>query len=413
VSAAVRPGTDSSGFNWTVWPYTLDNGSPGVWQSQDFGEKAYLAELPRGLWEVPVYMVYVPDNGLQQTIADRMRTEITTEDTSWIGDRVREITAFDFNTFLYARMTRAEWVQVMKYNFLIRYHGNRAPLTFGAHPEEFSARYDTEVLSQANNVDFQDVLDYNRYSDRKAAVIEFVDWVKDNYPDDVYFLSGKQMVEYMKSPFDKDGNPVGADALATPKSEDLFAQLGDWVVNHDTLGSNATVTVIDHNSLEIDFTIGNIDEANELYPFVDAAAYFAPGSFANVSHIDIVYETDAPIRVRLLTDEATGPLPMQALLAGVGGERAVRIRIKDFAPDPYQDPERIASAGFVDAAYMSQVVGLSFEAAATRDQLSYKTKIKRIVVHGLDSVSSKPAEGKVVQRVRKARPSFRPHRELR
>ncbi len=39
ISAAVLPGTDQRGFKWIPWPYTLDNGSPGVWQSQDYGEK--------------------------------------------------------------------------------------------------------------------------------------------------------------------------------------------------------------------------------------------------------------------------------------------------------------------------------------------------------------------------------------
>jgi len=408
VTAATRPGTDQTGFKWTTWPYTLDNGSPGAWQSQDFGEKAYLQDYPRGLWEVPVYMMYVPDNGLQQRIATRMRDEITDEDDSWIGTHIREITAFDFNTFLYARLRKEEWVEIMKWTFLVRYHGNRAPMTFGAHPEEFSRRYDTEVLIQANNRDFLDVLTYNTYRDRKAAVAEFVQWVKTNYPNDVYFLSGKQLVDYMQHPFDKRGNPVAADALATPASADLFTRQATWDVNHDALGSNATVQVIDADEMTIDFTVGRTNEAAMQYPFVDVSSYFPRGSWSNVSHIDIVYEAGAPFRVRLLTEEADNLLHMQVLLAGVGGERKARLRIKDFTPDPYADPAALRTAGFVDAAYMAKVIGLSFESASTKDNTSYQVKIKRLIIHGLGPATGSTRNAPVrpvVERARGHRPA--------
>jgi hypothetical protein len=398
VTAAVLPGTDTRGHKWTVWPHTLDHGSPGSWQSQDFGEKAYLANLPKGLWEVPVYMLYIPDNGLQEEIATRMKREITTEDTSWIGDKVREITAFDFNTFLYARMRKAEWVEVMKYNFLLRYNGNRAPLTFGAHPEQFSARYDREVLSQPNNADFADVLTYNTFQDRKDAVREFVTWVKQNYPDDVYFMSGKQLVEYMKAPFDKTGKPVAADALATPGTEKLFELQPEWVVNKDDIGSDATIAI---NGLgaTVDFTIGRTDEAAGKYPFVDVATYFAAGTLGHVSHIDLVYEAAGPFRLRLLQEE-TGPLSMQVLLSGGTGERKARLRMKDFMPDNYAPAAKIAAAGFVNTAYMDKVIGLSLEAAATKDRTSFQVKIKRIVVHGLaDSQSLAKARARAPSRL--------------
>jgi len=381
VTAVTKPSAAQQGFKWITWPHTLDNGSPGAWQSQDFDEKHYLVDFPKGLWEVPVYMIYLPDNGLQQRIAQRMIQEITTEPTDWVGDRVREITAFDFNTFLYARLKKAEWVEAMKHTFLARYNGNRAPMTFGAHPEEFSTRYDTEVLSQANNVDFQDVLTYNKFSDRKAAVKEFVAWVKANYPD-VYFMSGKQLVDYMQHPFDKQGNPVAADVVAGPPVENLFQKFATWEVTKDTLGSDATVDIAGPGAMNIMFKIGRKDEAHDMYPFVDVATSFPKGTLGAVSHIDIVYETEAPIRVRLLTDEADRLLPMQALLSGVGGERAARIRIKDFTPDPYQDPTAIASHDFVDAAYMAKVVGISFESASVKDNRMFNVKIKRVIVHG-------------------------------
>jgi hypothetical protein len=389
VTAAVQPGTDSRGFNWTVWPHTLDNGNPGAWQSQDFGEKQYLEDFPRGLWESPVYMLYVPDNGLQQSIASRMKAEITSEDTSWIGTHVREITAFDFNTFLYARLTKDEWVEIMKYNFLLRYNGNRAPMTFGAHPAEFSARYDnTVILQQPGNEDFHDVLNYNTYQDRKEAVLTFLDWVQDEYGDDTWILSNQELIAYMKAPYDKNGDPVADDTLATPTCNNPFDLLPGWTVDKDALGSDAVPTVVDGNSLDITFTVGQNNEAAGDYAWVDVASYFQAGALANVSHIDVVYEAEAPFRIRLLPESG---MSMQALLSGGPGERKARVRIKDFRPDPYASANDIAEAAFVDADYMAGVSGLAFESASTVDGTTFEVHIRRLVIHGLGEAASPAA----------------------
>ena len=42
------------GFNWIPWPYTLDNGSPGIWNQQVTGDKKWVTNYPTGIWEVPV-----------------------------------------------------------------------------------------------------------------------------------------------------------------------------------------------------------------------------------------------------------------------------------------------------------------------------------------------------------------------
>jgi hypothetical protein len=407
VTAAVKSGTDQEGFKWVVWPYSLDNGSPGAWQSQDFGEKAYLNQFPKGLWEVPVYMLYIPDDGLQETIAQRMKTEITSEDTSWVGEKVREITAFDFNTFLYARMTKAEWVRVMKYNFLMRYNGNRAPMTFGAHPEQFSSRYDREVLSQANNVDFQDVLTYNTYQDRKDAVKEFVKWVKDNYPNDAYFMSGKELIDFMKAPFDKGGDSVGPDKPATPASDNLFQVAHEWVVNKDDLGSSAKVDVTDGNTIDIEFKLGADNEAQEEYAFASVSSYFTKGALAKVSHFDLVYEATSPFRMRLYPEDENA-LSMQVLLAGTG-ETVARVRVKDFRPDNYSDAAQIGAADFVGEDFMKNVAGIAFDAAPGTASRDFSVKIKRIVVHGLSvgSDRARPLGKSVAPTAARLRRSFK------
>ena len=61
------------------------------------------------------------------------------------------------------------------------------------------------------------------------------------------------------------------------------------------------------------------------------------------------------------------------------------------APLAAQAEDKI-SYNFVDAAYMSQVTGLSFESAATVHESSFQVRIDRIIVHGLGgSASLQPA----------------------
>ena len=54
VSAAVDANTaGQQGFNWFPWPYTLDNGSPGIWNQQSGGSQQWITNFPTGLWETP------------------------------------------------------------------------------------------------------------------------------------------------------------------------------------------------------------------------------------------------------------------------------------------------------------------------------------------------------------------------
>ena len=121
----------------------------------------------------------------------------------------------------------------------------------------------------------------------------------------------------------------------------------------------------------------------------------APGSLKNVSHIDIKYNTQIPFRIRLLTSD--GSTSVTALLAGVGGDRLARIRIKDFFPGPEATEAQVAAAALVDSTYMAKVTGIAFESAATMAAPSgtpgtfvggmYTTKIEQITLHGVATTS--------------------------
>ena len=397
VDAATQADTDmKKGFNWIPWPYTLDHGSPGIWQQQWDGDKPWVINYPQGVWEVPVYMLHVPaKNNLGKTIADTMlaadkdctfpadlppsmRTHCYLgQDEVTPGDVIKEITAFDFNTFIYGRLTPAQFLTVMKHSFLVRFYGNRAPLTYGAHPIEYTSPYDTYTLGmQANNYGYRNVLKYSTYTTRQQAMRDFVKWITSDpvFSKETYFLSGSQLVEYMKNPFDKTGAKVMPDAVATPDSNGVFTRL-KWTTDH------ATITPVDGNSADVTFDVGVPDG-----PPVGVSAGVTQGSLKNVSHIDIKYSSDVPFRVRLLTSDGDTP-SVTALLAGVGTtDRVARIRVKDFFVGP-EAPAAVAKAAtLVDANYMAKVTGIAIESAhtaVTGGNKKFTTHIRQLTLHGV------------------------------
>jgi hypothetical protein len=397
IDAAVAADTaNKKGFNFLPWPYTLDNGSPGIWNQQATGDKKWVQNFPTGVWEVPVYEVYVP-GALGKTIADRMLASDNPSNCTFPagtpsdqmkhcylsdgelnpGDSVKEVTGFDFNTFVYCRFTHDDWLAVLKHSFLERYYGNRAPLTYGAHPIEYTAIYDSFTLEQqANNFGYRDVIKYNVYSARQQAMTDFVQWIKSDptLSKDTYFLSAKQLVDYMNKPFDKTGQPAPADAVATPASNGIFTRL-KWV------GSGATIKTVSGNAADIVFTVASPDTP------VRVTAGVAEGSLAKLSHIDVSYNSDVPFRIRLQTSD--GSVSTTALLAGTKSDRVARIRIKDFFPGIETASDQLLAAGLVDAGYAAKVTGISFESAATQvtGAGTFNTHIKQITLHGADTAS--------------------------
>src|SRR5207302_1224694 len=109
-----------------------------------------------------------------------------------------------------------------------------------------------------------------------------------------------------------------------------------------------------------------------------------PGALAGVSHIDIKYSTEVPFRVRLLTSSG---ISTTVLLAGVGGDRLARIRVKDFFPGPEASAAEVGGAALVDGAYMGKVEGIAFESAATAvtGAKSFNTHIEQITLHGVNT----------------------------
>jgi len=156
---------------------------------------------------------------------------------------------------------------------------------------------------------------------------------------------------------------------AGPDSNGVFTRL-TWT------GNGATLNAVDGNSADITFNTVSVTAP------VSVVAGVVPGSLKGVSHIDIKYNTEAPFRIRLLAD---GAASTTVLLAGVGGDRVARLRVKDFTPGPEATQDEMTSATLVDAAYMAKVNGIVFEVAATpvTGIKPFNTHIKQLTLHGV------------------------------
>jgi hypothetical protein len=398
IAAAVAADTTGAkvGYNWFPWPYTLDNGSPGVWNQQVNGDESYVTNFPAGLWEVPVYELYVPTKD-GTTIANQMIAADSdcvlpttgappgpgqhcylSDGEVPAGSAITEVTGFDFNAFIYSRMTPAQWTDTMQHTFLLHYYGDRAPVTYGAHPVEYTSPYDSYTLeTQANNYGYRDVIKYSTYDKRQAALTGFIQWIVNDpvLSKDTYFMSAGQLVDFMQKPFDKTGQPVAADTVASPDSNGLFTL--SWA------GQGATISTVSGNAANIVFTVAS---ASDDPVYVNASV--PSGSLSAVSHIDIKYSSEVPFRIRLLTE--SGTVSTTVLLAGTGGDRLARIRIKDFFPGPEATQSEFTSfKGPVDATYMGKVNGIQIESAATTvtGAKGFNTKIEQITLHGVATSS--------------------------
>lgn len=157
-------GTGNGGnFNW---PYTLDNGSPG---ETGAGNHA-------GLWEIPTHYV-VRTTGLKVVGLDY---------NMWVKK------AAPYNG---AEMTKDEFLSTLKNTLDLRYNGNRAPFTFGAHSDYYSPT--NNVANNACTATWQE---------RRAALKAFIDYALSK--PDVRFVTTKDIIAWMRKPVALNPTPL-------------------------------------------------------------------------------------------------------------------------------------------------------------------------------------------------------------
>lgn len=167
-----------------VWPYTLDNGSPGAdlaWWSPNVGEHP-------GLWTLPLHVLQVvPDEltahyGLHYSLLDKIHQTLAK-----FNFKGNKLSAFDYNLFanddwMYA-LTKDEALAVLKYNLDRRLAGNRAPMTLGFHTDYLSS-YELPNMTATTAAERREVVDeFLAYATSFKAVrvvrhIDVINWMQ-------------------------------------------------------------------------------------------------------------------------------------------------------------------------------------------------------------------------------------------
>ena len=304
------------------WPYTVDNGSPNAWTQKVNGEKIYMNAFPTGasgnnaVWELPVNAFIVPYN-LRPTIWSKYRQISKGSGETWAfnpalaavdsidwcySDSITggKITGFDFNMFILWGMTKSEWLTTMKYNFDKRIAGNKAPIHFGCHTDYYTPIYDNAtLLADFNKNGFGLVVSkgWNTWTDRKAAVSEFIDYVTSK---SAHCISGHELIEELKK-------IQATETVATAQSVNA-----GWSYYSDVGGATPAVTAFDGSATDISMMvpIAGSDCGYE-------AEVVTPGSTAGLTHVSLTYKTTTPLKFKLITDNFTS---WEVLLANVGPE---------------------------------------------------------------------------------------------
>ncbi len=342
-----------------LWPYTLDNGSPNVWTQKSWGSPKPCDSMPAGLWQYPVNVVIVPDNIRPDVIqyAKKIATaqgQETGHFDSWNG----KITNFDFNTFIYWGMTGEQVQQTLQHTLDLRMDvdngGNRSPMQIGCHTDYFSPIYDNATL-RTDDV-FKLALERNVYTDRIAAYENFADYALNK---GAYIISGKAVID-----------SVIALGTANPGALNQFSATNpSWEFQEDEVGSTTESTApITGNLTDVQINmkerqVVGEDWDNGKYPGASYATWFNAGTIKELTHIQLTYQTNAPLMVRLhVADTADGP---REILLNNSGPTVVsgKIPFSAFEYSQYFDktPKQLVATDIIGIEIAPQVVGKAEE----------------------------------------------------
>lgn len=172
---------DHDGTNF-IWPYTLDEGSPGYTFSNN-GDN--LDPVP-GLWEMPCYPVIIPPDELCEKYGAEpgiraSKVGIGPDDEPY-NPEDGKITGLDYNMFVSFKMNKKEFLATMKYTFDLRLKGNRCPFLFGAHSDFYAPWFNLapNITPKEMREAVEEFLDYVLSFDMVEVVStdKVLDWIK-------------------------------------------------------------------------------------------------------------------------------------------------------------------------------------------------------------------------------------------
>ena len=173
-----QPGQDGTNF---VWPYTLDQGSPGNAADFPAGSPRRVGSHP-GLWEIPIHVFMVPPDadcarlGVAPGLQARIGANLKLAYGSGSGELAAKITGLDWNVLEAAKCDGPEFLAILKHTLDLRLAGNRAPFMVGGH----TALYPADK------------------PDRRKAIEDFIAYALSK--TEVRFVTGQQLLGWLRRP---------------------------------------------------------------------------------------------------------------------------------------------------------------------------------------------------------------------
>lgn len=186
---------EQNGTNF-YWPYQLDKGSPisDATFKDSFTGREVVGSYP-GLWEMPAYCVFVPDDnnrekyGLQPGFRNELKKRV-----DFFNPEDGKITGLDWNLWAEFKMAKNEVEAVLKYTLDLRIKGNRAPFLIGMHSDMYSSKY-------RNNND-EDKQIFENYKQSQEAIENFINYAISK--KEVRIVPVKSVLTWMKNPIPLD-----------------------------------------------------------------------------------------------------------------------------------------------------------------------------------------------------------------
>jgi len=177
---------DQDGRNF-LFPYTLDEGSPG--NKHTSGNEPHIEKMGNhpGLWELPIHLVIVPPDNLCEKygIKKGLRKKCKLQ-RDYFSEDDGKISGLDYNCLVEFQMTGAEFLATLKHTLDLRLEGNRAPFALGAHSGIYAQLYDSDPVIKIPE------------SERRKAIEDFLDYARSK--PEVYIVSPIKIIEWMKNP---------------------------------------------------------------------------------------------------------------------------------------------------------------------------------------------------------------------
>ncbi len=188
IEEGYEDGQDGRNF---YWPYTLDDLSPGHSAQVAWGDGKQELTSHAGLWELPVYAVFVPPDeacemyGVPSGFRAKMKVV-----QDWFDADSGAITGFDYNLWASKdeggfEMTPAEFVATLKYSFDQRLAGNKAPFLLGVHSAYYASDWNGNSPGALTA------------EERQGAIEAFLDYVIER---GAQVVSARQVLQWMRDP---------------------------------------------------------------------------------------------------------------------------------------------------------------------------------------------------------------------